>query len=202
MEHEPPEDLVRLETDRPVWDRFFTPSPLVVVGTPEGDGYDLAPKHQAMPLGTENYFVFVCTPEHATWSNARDSGVFTVSYPRIDGLVAASLTAAPREPDVEHTPGLESLPTFPARQVDGVHLEDAYAWLECELERVVEGFGRYGLLVGTVLAAAVRRPSLRISEGDDQALLKDAPVPVYLSPGRFGTVGESQAFPFPADFHR
>lgn len=202
MQHPPPDDLVRLETERPVWDRFFTVSPLVVVGTPEGDAHDLAPKHQATPLGRENHFGFVCTPEHATYGNAREAGVFTVSFPRPDGLVAASLSAAPREAGDEHTPGLASLPTFPASRVDGVLLEDAYAWLECELERVVDGFGRDSLLVGRVVVACVRRPSLRVTDGDDQALLREAPVPVYVSPGRFGTVGESEAFPFPADFHR
>lgn len=202
MPPHPPEDAVRLETDRPVWDRFFTAAPLVVVGTPEGDAYDLAPKHLALPLGRENYFGFVCTPEHATYGNAREAGVFTVSYPRLEGLTAASLAATPRDAGDEHTPGLDALPTFPASTVDGVLLEDAYAWLECELDRIVEGFGQYGLVVGRVVAAAVRRPSLRVSDGDDQALLKEAPLPVYLSPGRFGRVEDSQAFPFPADFHR
>jgi hypothetical protein len=47
---EPPADLVALDTARPVWDRFFTVAPLVVIGTREPDGgYDLAPKHMVTP---------------------------------------------------------------------------------------------------------------------------------------------------------
>lgn len=202
MTASPPDDLVRLETDRPIWDRFFTVAPLVVVGTLEGDAHDLAPKHMATPMGWENYFGFVCSPEHATYDNARDDGAFTVSFPRPDGLVEASLSAAPREPDDEHTPGLASLATFPASAVSGILLEDAYAWLECELDRVVDGFERNSLIVGRIVAASVRRSALRVSEGDDQELLRRSPIPVYVSPGRYTIVEESDAFPFPADFHR
>ena len=53
MESQPglPEDVVRLDTDVPVWGRVFSIAPLVVIGTREGDRYDLAPKHMAFPLG-------------------------------------------------------------------------------------------------------------------------------------------------------
>jgi hypothetical protein len=47
-------NLVPLATDRPIWDRFFTVAPLVIVGSKEEDDrYNLAPKHMAMPLGWE-----------------------------------------------------------------------------------------------------------------------------------------------------
>ena len=57
---------VPIPVDKPIWSRFFTVAPLVLVGTREGDGHDLAPKHMAMPLGWDNYFCFVCSPDHAT----------------------------------------------------------------------------------------------------------------------------------------
>jgi len=60
--------LVSLDPDQPVWERFFSVSPLIVVGTRDEDGsYDLAPKHMATPLGWDNYFGFVCTPRHHTY---------------------------------------------------------------------------------------------------------------------------------------
>ena len=94
------EDLVTLGEDWPVWDRVFTVNPLVLVGTRErGGGYNLAPKHMAFPIGWENYFGFVCTPRHATYSNARREGVFTVSYPKPTQIVLASLSATRREGD-------------------------------------------------------------------------------------------------------
>ena len=60
-----------LDVSKPIWEKIFIVAPLVVIGTKEGDGYDLAPKHMATPIGFENYFGFVCTPEHSTYVNAK-----------------------------------------------------------------------------------------------------------------------------------
>jgi hypothetical protein len=125
------DNLVTFREDHPVWERVFTVNPLVVVGTREESGaYDLAPKHLAMPMGWENYFGFVCTPRHNTYYNARREGVFTVSYPRPTQVLLASLAAAPRDTDGSKL-AADALPTFPASEVDGVFVEDAYLFLEC-----------------------------------------------------------------------
>jgi hypothetical protein len=108
-----------LETDLPIWERFFTVAPLVLIGTKEKDGYDLAPKHMATPMGWENYFGFVCAPRHRTYQNIKHERVFTVSYPRPTQLVLTSLAAASRCGD-DAKPSLLALPTFPASQVVGV----------------------------------------------------------------------------------
>ena len=63
------DQLVQLSTASPIWERFFTVAPLVLIATKEGTGYDVAPKHLAMPLGWDNYFAFVCSPSHATYRN-------------------------------------------------------------------------------------------------------------------------------------
>lgn len=197
-----PDDLVTLDADRRVWDRFFTVSPLVVVGTCEGEGYDLAPKHLAMPLSWENHFGFVCTPEHATYRNAREAGEFAVSYPRPTQAVVASLTASPRCGEDGEQPVLDSVRTFPARKVDAPLLADAYLYLECRLTRVVDGFGPNGLVAGEVVAAHVRDEALRNSEREDETVLRRASPLVYLAPGRYAELQETHAFPFPAGFHR
>lgn len=196
------EETVELSLDYPFWGRFFTVAPLVVVGTVEGDGYDLAPKHMAMPLGWSRYFGFVCTPRHATYGNARREGAFTVSFPRPSQVLVSSLAAAPRCGEGTPTPGLEDLPVEPARVVEGVVLADAYAYLECELDRMVDDFDDASLVVGHVVGARVRKDALRGGEGDDQALIASSPLLAYLDPGRYATVRESHAFPFPADFER
>lgn len=190
-----PSRAVPITVDKPIWSRFFTIAPLVIVGTTEGDGYDLAAKHMAMPLGWDNFFCFVCSPEHATQGNAERSGAFTVSFPRPDGIVAASLSASPRQDD-NTKPGLAGIRTFPARVVDGVLVEDSNLWLECELERIVEGFGRNTLIVGRIVAAAADRGALRRADDDDADLIFDQPLLAYLSPGRFASVSESFSFPF------
>ncbi|HSK98710.1 MAG TPA: flavin reductase [Rubrobacteraceae bacterium] len=195
-------DLVTLGGDSPIWDRIFTVNPLVLVGTRErGGAYDLAPKHMAFPMGWENYFAFVCTPRHATYHNARREGVFTVSYPRPTQVVLASLAASRREDDGTK-PSLYALPTFPASEVDGIFIEDAYLFLECVLDRIVDDFGENSLIAGRVVAAHVSEDYLRISERDDNDLIHESPLLAYLSPGRYARVAESNSFPFPADFLR
>jgi len=194
--------LVTLPGDFPIWERVFTVNPLVVVGTRERDGgYDLAPKHMAFPLGWENYFAFVCTPRHGTYHNVRREGVFTVSYPRPTQVVLAGLAASPREADGAK-PSVDALITFPASEVDGVLVEDAYLHLECALDRIVDDFGANSLICGRVVAAHVDEDYLRASDRDDNDLIHASPLLAYLNPGRYARVAESNSFPFPKDFMR
>jgi flavin reductase (DIM6/NTAB) family NADH-FMN oxidoreductase RutF len=194
--------LVTLPEDAPVWERTFTVNPLVLIGTKERDGdYDLAPKHMAMPMGWENYFGFVCTPRHRTYHNARREGVFTVSYPRPVQVVLASLAAAPRASDGSKL-AVDVLPTFPASEVDGLFIEDAYLFLECVLDRISDDFGENSLIVGRIVAAHVSEDYLRATERDEQDLIHSSPLLAYLSPGRYASVDKSFSFPFPAGFMR
>jgi flavin reductase (DIM6/NTAB) family NADH-FMN oxidoreductase RutF len=193
-------ELVAIEPGASLWDRFFTVAPLVLVGTKEPDGsYDLAPKHMATRLGWEAYYGFVCTPGHATYRNAVAHGAFTVSFPPPDQVVQAGLAAGGRARDGAK-PNLAALPTFRARRVDGVLVTGARAFLECELERIVDGFGEASLVAGRVVAAAVDGRALRASERDDADLVHAAPLLAYLDPGRLAAVDRSVAFPFPVDF--
>jgi flavin reductase (DIM6/NTAB) family NADH-FMN oxidoreductase RutF len=202
MPDDPLYRFLSLEVDHPLWDRFFTAAPLVVVGTREEDGsYDLAPKHMAGPLSWQSYFGFVCTPRHATYHNARREGAFTVSFPRPQQIVEASLAASPRD-ESGAKPALAALPTVPARKVDGVLLADAHLLLECELDRVVDGFGDNSLIAGKVVAAYVDRDARRLDDRDDHETVARNPILVYLNPGRFATVSESHSFPFPGGFCR
>ena len=106
--------LVSLDPKWPIWERFFTVAPLVIIGSRDETGaFDLAPKHMATPLGWQNYFGFVCTPRHRTYQNIRREGAFTVSFPRPTQVVLTSLSAAPRDDD-DVKPALALLPTRPA----------------------------------------------------------------------------------------
>jgi flavin reductase (DIM6/NTAB) family NADH-FMN oxidoreductase RutF len=197
------ETYLSLDLEEPIWERVFLVAPLVVVGTKEGEGFDLAPKHMALPLGWDNYFGFVCSRTHRTYHNAIAARAFTVSFPRPDQVPVASLTASPRERGAEdEQPVLRALPTVPARRVAGVLLDGAYLTLECELDRVVDDIGRNSLIVGRIVAASVLRDALRVSDGDDQRLIADHPLLAYLHPGRYAAIAETLAFPFPANFER
>jgi flavin reductase (DIM6/NTAB) family NADH-FMN oxidoreductase RutF len=191
------QELIELDVAQPIWDRFFWVAPLVLVGSREAGGsHDLAPKHMALPMGWDNYYGFVCTPRHHTYSNIERSGVFTVSYPRPAQLVLASLAASPRCGE-EDKPALAALPVFAASAVDGVLLQGGYLFLECELERIVDGFGVNSLIIGRIVAARVAADSERVFEASEQAMIDKAPLLAYVHPGRFASINRILSFPFP-----
>jgi flavin reductase (DIM6/NTAB) family NADH-FMN oxidoreductase RutF len=199
---DPYRELVALDTSVPVWEKFFVVHNLVVVGTRKAGGeYDLAPKHMAVPIGWQNYFGFVCTPRHRTYLNIRQQKEFTVSYPRPSQVVETSLTASPRCED-DSKPSLRSVPTFMASRVDAPFLEDGYLFLECKMQRVVDGFGENSLIVGAIVAAHVAKDCVRGPDRDDADLIYHAPLLAYLSPRRFAYIRETRAFPFPEQFKR
>lgn len=194
------DEIVAIDTSAPIWDRIFQVAPLALVGTREPDGdFDLAPKHMAMPLGWQNYWCFVCSPRHATYRNVEREGQFTASFPEPGEMVAASMAAGPRGPGGEK-PSLGAIETFPAREVDGVLARGSRLWLECELERVIDGFGENSLIAGRVVAAAAPEGALRSADQDDADLLHSAPLTAYVSPGRFAPVGTTYSFPYHVDF--
>jgi flavin reductase (DIM6/NTAB) family NADH-FMN oxidoreductase RutF len=194
--------LVTLDPAHPIWERFFTVAPLILVGSrdPSGD-CDVAPKHMATPLGWENYYGFVCSPTHCTYRNIAAFPQFTVSFPRPAQTVETSFAAAPRWEDCSK-PGLQAVPTLRARKVEGILVAGCSAYLECELDRFVDGLGENSLVIGRVVAAHVAADALRTLDRDDNDLLREAPLLAYLSPGRFAKIDRSWAFPFPTGFAR
>ena len=184
-----------------LWDRVFVPAPLVLVGTLDEDGTpDIAPKHQAMPLGWADWYGFACTSRHRTHANARRTGEFTVSYPTPDQAVLIGQAAAPRADGEKLT--LALLEQLPAAEVDGVLVGGASLWLECRVDRIVDGFDTHDLIVGRIVRAAAPEWAVRNPERDDAELLHDNPALVYLAPDRFARVADTLAFPFPAEFTR
>ncbi len=187
--------------DRGVWSQVFLIAPLVLVGTREADGsIDLAPKHQAMPLGWVDDYGFICTAAHRTHANVTRTGEFTVSYPSPDQAVAIGQAAAPRINDEKY--GLAMLQTHAARVVDAPLVDAASLWLECRLERIITGFGEHDLIAGKVVAASAPHWNVRSPDVDDADLIAAHPLLAYLSPDRFAAVAKSYSFPFPAGFMR
>jgi len=202
MQDDGSNEMVPLDTSHPVWDRFFTVAPLVLIGTREcGGADDFAPKHLVTPLGWDNYFGFVCAPTHGTYQNIKREQAFTVSYPRPTQILLTSLAASGRCDD-DSKPALAVLPKVPARVVEGNFVADSYLFLECRLDRIVDGFGRNSLIAGKIVAAYAHPDALRASERDDSELIHQLSLLAYLSPGRFARITESFSFPFPADFKR
>lgn len=190
-------DLVELNTRTPIWDRFFMVAPLVLIGTREPDSSDdLAPKHMVSPMGWQNYYGFVCTPRHGTYQNIKRSGVFAVTYPKPTQWLETSLTASPRCDD-DTKPSLQMIDTVRSPTVDCPVVTEGYLFLECELDRLIDGFGVNSLIVGKIVAARADPDYLRAMERDDQDVIFNGPLLSYLSPGRFAVIKESYSFPIP-----
>jgi flavin reductase (DIM6/NTAB) family NADH-FMN oxidoreductase RutF len=195
-------NVVSLDVERPIWDHFFMVHNLVVVGTRQAEGeFDLAPKHMAIPMGWQNYFGFVCTPRHRTYLNIKQEKVFSVSFPRPTQVVLTSLTAAPRCED-DSKPSLKALPTVRSPKINCVFMKDAYLFLECQRNRIIDGFGENSLIIGKIVGAYVAKDALRSSERDDNDLIYQSPLLAYLAPRRFTTIKDTRAFPFPAQFKK
>lgn len=192
-----------LDTSIPIWDNIFIVAPLVIIGTKENGSYDMAPKHMAGPVGFDNYFGFVCTPKHATYHNVLKTNFFTVSFPLPDTVVVASLAASQRGAVVsKYENVLKALPLEKAQTMDAMFLKDSYLRLECELFKVIDGFGENSIITGTIKAAQVHDEYMRISERDEQFQLDKNPLLAYISPGRFAKITKTYNFPFPKDFKR
>lgn len=195
-------DFVTLQPEQHVFEALYTAAPLVIVGTRDADGTEnLAPKHMAFPLGWSDYFGFVCTAEHSTYHNVQRTDGFTVSYPRPTGVLDASLAAAPRDVDGSK-PSLEGIETIETDTVDAPAVADAYAVLECELDRIVDGFGRASLVAGEAVAKHVHVDAYRSDDVEPELLLDRAPILAYLYPDRVARIRETEAFPFPEGFQR
>jgi flavin reductase (DIM6/NTAB) family NADH-FMN oxidoreductase RutF len=193
--------LVPLPVGAELWERVFTVAPLVLVGTKEGDGWDFAPKHMAMPLGWDDLYCFVCTPRHATYRNLGAHPWFTVSFPLPGQIIASGLAAGGRA-EGGRKPTLAALPTEPAHVIDGRVVSGCALVLECALERIVDGFGDASLVVGRVVAASAPHEALRDPDVDDADLLHHLGPLAYLHPGRFAEIRDTRSFPLPSDFHR
>ena len=192
--------FIPLDLNQPIWDHFFTVAPLVVIGSREFDGtYDLAPKHRAMPLSDQNYFGFICTPRHRTYHNIQREQTFTVNYLHPHQILAASLSASPRNSQHQKL-ALQALPTMAATVVDGPLLSEALLCLECKLFKIIDGFGDNSLIAGTIVAAHIDEAALRHSDEDDQDILLRSPLLSYISPGRYATIDRSNSFPFHVGF--
>jgi flavin reductase (DIM6/NTAB) family NADH-FMN oxidoreductase RutF len=204
MEKKTKQSFIELDVDRNLWEHFYTVAPLVVIGTKEGDGFDLAPKHMATPLGYGRYFGFICTPSHRTFQNVLKEKAFTVSFPNPDQVVLASLTASPRcgDQNGDKQSVLDTLALIPSRKIEGVFLRDAYLQLECELLKVTDGFDDCSLISGKILAAYVAETSMIQSGRDDGEMLHASPLLAYLPYGRFAVIRDTLAFPFPKDFKK
>ena len=197
------EHYTSLDTIEPIWDHIFMVAPLVIIGSKENNGYDLAPKHMAGPMGFGNFFGFVCTPRHNTYGNIKKNLEFTVSFPVPKQLLATSISASARTSAISKSDSIvKALPTIKAAEVDAPFIADAYLYLECELYKIIDGFDSNSLITGKIRKAYVHKDYLRISDNDEGEQLLKNHLLAYIAPGRFAEISVTNNFPFPKDFNR
>ena len=189
-----------LPIDQPIWNRFLTVAPLVLIGTQEGDRINLAPKHMVTALGHDRFFAFVCTPRHNTYHNLQKTGTFSVSFPKPDQVVLSALAASPRCDELDAKPILNHLPIrrFPGHA--DPFLDGSYLYFACDHERTIDGFGHHSLICGQITGVWVDQDYLYDIERDPDQQLHDHPLLAYLAYGRFARIEHSFAFPLPKDF--
>lgn len=203
MDYTQSNNLVKLNIKDSLWDHFFTVAPIIVVGSKEGERYDLAPKHMATPIGQSNYFAFVCTPNHSTYHNIKTHKEFSVSFPIPDQLVITALSATPRCDDFKNTkPIIESLPTFECKSIDALLIKNAYLFFECKLFKIIDGFEDYSIITGKIEEAYVNKNYLKVSEKDEQEQIRENPLLAYIANGRFARIKKTYNFPFPKGFKK
>lgn len=186
-----PPHLLSLELKQPLWSRFFSIAPVVLVGTRNEDGsQDLFTTHCVLPLANPNRFAVLVPPSTPTARNAAREGAFAVSFPRPGQVVEASLAA-----NVGPHPLGDQIPTFQAPAIDAPFLEGAYVHLECEVERTLEELAPDVLVLGKVVGAYVDREFRRMAERDDHDLLVKNPLLAFAIPGRIAKVSDTDAFP-------
>lgn len=203
METADKSNYTSLDLSTAIWDRVFMVAPLIVVGTREGIEYDMAPKHMAFPAGFDNYFGFICTPEHGTYRNIKRTGEFTVSFPLPDDLVPVSLSATSREELIsKYHDVVNSLPVVLAETMDLPVLRDAYLVFECSVYKIIDGFGENSIITGEITAAFVKKEYRKVSDNDAQQQLIEHNLLAFIAPDRFARIGETNKFPFPKDFRK
>ena len=183
-------------SDRGLWSRVFSVAPLVLVGTKERDGTtSLRSTWRCRSAGRAS-----TASSAAPTRDLQERGAhpeFTVSFPRPEQIVESSFAAGGRFAGGEK-PALAAVPAAPARVVDVPVVEGCSLYIECELERIVDGFGaeqpdrrpRRGRRRGAETRCAAPRC-------DDADLVYRLGLLAYLAPGRFAVVRDSTVVPVP-----
>ena len=71
-------------------------------------------------------------------------------------------------------------------------------FLECEVDRIIDGFGDNSLICGRIVVAhAYRERAIRHEDVDDQDVIAGAPLLVYVSPGTLRAHRDDQLFSVP-----
>ena len=200
---DPFKDFISLNVKESIWEHFYTVAPLVVIGSKEEQGFDLAPKHMATPLGFSDFFGFVCTPRHNTYHNIKNHSRFSVSFVKPDQILLSSLAAMPRCAVKDFPQEITNqIPTITLNNEASIFVKDSYVMLDCSLHKIIDGFDDYSLITGKIEQAMVHKNYKIVSDEGHQKQIYDHPLLAYIAQGRFASIKETLSYPYPKDFQR
>lgn len=200
---DPFKDFISLNVKETIWEHFYTVAPLVVIGSKEDEGFDLAPKHMVTPLGFSDFFGFVCTPRHNTYHNIKKYSRFSVSFVKPDQILLSSLAAMPRCAVKDFSKEITNeIPTVKGGDGETIFIRDSYVMLDCTLHKIIDGFDDYSLISGRIERAMVHKNYKVLSDEGQQQQIYDHPLLAYIAQGRFAIIKETLSYPYPKDFQR
>jgi len=181
--------------------RYFTVKPIILVTTLGPNGVpNVAPKTQCMDVGRrEEYFAFVCTPQHHTYQNVKANREFVVNYPGPELIQKVSATSQFAENvDEIALAGLTSIPSF---VVKPPRIKECKVHLECKLVEIKD-LDVASIILGKIVArSATHEVSFRREKANENInLLSNHPLLAYVYPDHYTTIRVATKFVFPKNY--
>jgi flavin reductase (DIM6/NTAB) family NADH-FMN oxidoreductase RutF len=180
---------------------YFTVKPLILVTTLGSKGLpNVAPKTQATDVGRcEQYFAFVCTPQHHTYQNVKANKEFVVNYPSPE-LIGKVSAAAQRAEDSDEI-ALAGLTSIPSLIVKPPRIKECYLHLECKLLEIKD-LEDSSLILGKIVArSADKELSFQLGKsGESIKLLSKRPLLAYVYPDHYTKISIAEEFVFPKNY--
>jgi flavin reductase (DIM6/NTAB) family NADH-FMN oxidoreductase RutF len=181
--------------------RYFTVKPLILVTTLGSTGLpNVAPKTQNMDVGRcEQYFAFVCAPQHHTYQNAKANKEFVVNYPGPELIGKVSATAQLAEDSDEIA--LAGLTSITSLVVKPPRIKECYLHLECKLLEIKD-LEDSSLILGNVVArSADKAVSFECRKSRENIrLLSKRPLLAYVYPDHYTKISFAEEFVFPKNY--
>lgn len=181
--------------------RYFIVKPLILVTTLGPGGIpNVAPKTQSMDVGrSEEYFAFVCVPQHHTYQNVKATGEFVVNYPG-PKLIKNVSEASQLAENVDEI-ALAGLTGIPSLVVKPPRIKECYLHLECKLVEIKE-FDDASIVLGRIVArSADKEVSFERGKSKESIkLLSKRPLLAYVYPNHYTKISVAEEFVFPRNY--
>ncbi len=182
--------------------RYFTVKPLILVTTLGPEGLpNVAPKTQSSDIGRrEQYFAFVCVPQHHTYQNIKATQEFVVNYPGPE-LIKNVSEASKIAENVDEI-ALAGLTSIPSTIVKPPRIKECYLHLECKLEEIKDLDENASVILGKIVARSADSEASfeRGKSKENINLLSKRPLLAYVYPNHCAKIDIAEEFIFPKDY--